>query len=384
MLAARGKLPLNVHGQLVLQPVLRFAPATGMPSISARSSPGRLDSYFEDPEHMLPIVKTHLDALVEDLRLLEILVTGPLGLYSDIKMLRESMPLPGVEDLDRDALRERRTAISGATLDAAGLALASVDSAVSTLDTLAMLSESAGSPLSAEWIQRARRVLGRATDKVAGDSRAATAKLLSGVYVIVDPEVTAGRSTAAVAAAALKGGASTIQLRDKRSDMGAVLERAVDLAEACGTHGAPLIVNDHADVAVLSGATGLHVGQTDLSTSAARRLVPPDRLVGLSTTNLDQALRAQAEGVDYIAIGPVFATDTMGKGGKSPVGTETVRAVKDRVRPPVVAIGGINVTNCSEVFAAGADAVCVASAVTLADDPETACRAIVETAERMG
>jgi thiamine-phosphate pyrophosphorylase len=333
---------------------------------------------------MLPIVKTHLDALVEDLRLLEILVTGPLGLYSDIKMLRESMPLPGVEDLDRDALRERRTAISGATLDAAGLALASVDSAVSTLDTLAMLSESAGSPLSAEWIQRARRVLGRATDKVAGDSRAATAKLLSGVYVIVDPEVTAGRSTAAVAAAALKGGASTIQLRDKRSDMGAVLERAVDLAEACGTHGAPLIVNDHADVAVLSGATGLHVGQTDLSTSAARRLVPPDRLVGLSTTNLDQALRAQAEGVDYIAIGPVFATDTMGKGGKSPVGTETVRAVKDRVRPPVVAIGGINVTNCSEVFAAGADAVCVASAVTLADDPETACRAIVETAERMG
>ena len=166
--------------------------------------------------------------------------------------------------------------------------------------------------------------------------------------------------------------------------MGAVLERAVELAEACGTHGAPLIVNDHADVAVLSGATGLHVGQTDLTTSAARRLVPPDRLIGLSTTNLDQALRAQAEGVDYIAIGPVFATDTMGKGGKSPVGTETVRAVKDRVRPPVVAIGGINVTNCSEVFAAGADAVCVASAVTLADDPEAACRAIVEAAVNVG
>ena len=94
---------------------------------------------------MLPIVKSQLDALVEDLRLLEILVTGPLGLYSDIKMLRESMPLPGVEDLDRDALRERRTAISSATQDAAGLAFATVDSAVSTLDTLAMLSESAGS-----------------------------------------------------------------------------------------------------------------------------------------------------------------------------------------------------------------------------------------------
>lgn len=331
---------------------------------------------------MLPIVKSQLDALVEDLRLLEILVTGPLGLYSDIKMLRESMPLPGVEDLDRDALRERRTAISGATQDAAGLALATVDSAVSTLDTLAMLGESAGSPLSAEWVERARRVLGRATDKVAGDSRAATAKLLSGVYVIVDPEVTAGRSTAAVAAAALKGGASAIQLRDKISDMGAVLERAVELAKACDAHGAPLIVNDHADVAALSGATGLHVGQTDLPTSVARRLVPPDRLIGLSTTNLDQALRAQAEGVDYIAIGPVFPTDSMGKGGKSPVGTETVRAVKDRVRPHVVAIGGINATNCSEVFASGADAVCVASAVTLAADPETACRAIVEAAER--
>ena len=333
---------------------------------------------------MLPIVKSHLEALVEDLRLLEILVTGPLGLYSDIKMLRESMPLPGVEDLDRNALRERRTAISGATQDAAGLALASVDSAVSTLDTLAMLGDSAGSPLSTEWVQRARRVLGRATDKVAGDSRATTAKLLSGVYVIVDPEVTAGRSTAAVAAAALRGGASTIQLRDKRSDMGAVLERAEELVEACGAHRASLIINDNADVAVLSGATGLHVGQTDLPTSAARRLVPPDRLIGRSTTNLDQALRAQAEGVDYIAIGPVFATDTMGKGGKSPIGTETVRAVKDRVRPPVIAIGGIDAANCTEVFAAGADAVCVASAVTLADDPETACRAIAEAAERTG
>ena len=384
MAEARYKLPPDVPGRPARQRMLRFAPATGISGSTARLSPGRLDSYLEGPEHMLPIVKSHLDALVEDLRVLEILVTGPLGLYSDIKMLRESMPLPGVGDLDRNALRERRTAVATATQDAAGLALASVDSAIGALDTLAMLGESAGSPLSAEWVQRARRVLGRATDKVAGDAREATAKRLSGVYVIVDPEVTAGRSTTDVAAAALAGGASTIQLRDKRSGMGAVLERAEELMEACGTHGAPLIVNDHAEVAVLSGATGLHVGQTDLPISAARRLVPADRLIGRSTTNLDQALRAQAEGVDYIAIGPVFATDTMGKGGKSPVGTETVRAVKDRVRSPVVAIGGIDAANCPEVFAAGADAVCVASAVTLADDPGTACRAIVEASERTG
>jgi len=326
---------------------------------------------------MLPIVESHINVLLEDLRLLEILVTGPLGLYSDLKMLRESVPIRGTEDLDRDALRERRTSIVAAVIDVPRLALATIGSTSGTLDTLAQLNESAGSPLAGEWVERARRVLERATEKVAGDVRAAAAKKLSGVYVIVDPDVTGGRSVAQVAEAALKGGASAIQLRDKKSDKGTLVETASAISALCTSSGAIFIVNDDADVAALSAASGLHLGQTDLSTTDARKVVGPGLLIGRSNTDFDQALQSQADGVDYIAIGPVFATDSMGKGGKAPIGTETVGEVKGRVTPPVVAIGGINASNAESVFAAGADAICVASAVTLADDPEAATRALV-------
>jgi thiamine-phosphate pyrophosphorylase len=326
---------------------------------------------------MLPIVESHLNVLLEDLRLLEILVTGPLGLYSDLKMLRESVPIPGTEDLDRDALRERRTSIVAAVIDVPGLALATIGSTAGTLDTLAQLNKSAGSPLTGEWVERAHRVLDRATDKVAGDVRATAAKKLSGVYVIVDPQVTGGRPVTEIAEAALRGGAAAIQLRDKLSDKGAIVETASAISALCASSGAIFIVNDDADVAVLSSASGLHLGQADLSTTDARKVVGPGQLIGRSNTDFDQALQAQADGVDYIAIGPVFATETMGKGSKAPIGTETVREVKGRVTPPVVAIGGINASNAASVFEAGADAICVASAVTLADDPEASTRALV-------
>ena len=328
---------------------------------------------------MLPITGSQLGALIENLRLLEILVTGPLGLHSDIKMLRESMPVPGSEDLDRAALRERRTAIAAATDDLTAAALASIGSAGASLDSLSTL-EGEDPPLPSEWIERARRVLSRAEEKVAGDARAETARRLSGVYVLIDPEVTGGRPVAEVAMAALRGGASAIQLRDKRSDARSILGSAEELREACEAQGSLFIVNDFPDIAVLSGAAGVHLGQDDLPTAAARRLASPRQLIGRSTNTLNEALSAQAEGADYIAVGPVFATDTMGKGSKSAVGTEAVRAVRDRVRPAVVAIGGIGPANIGETLAAGADAVCVASAVTLADDPEAACRALVDSA----
>ena len=333
---------------------------------------------------MLPIVQAHLGSLVEELRLLEILVTAPLGLYSDMKMLRESMPVPGVEDLDRDALRERRTAVAGAIDDVSPLALAIIGSVSGTLDAMAGFNQSAGSPLTDEWVQRARRVLDRATEKVGGDARAAKAEKLTGIYVIVDPEVTAGRPVTEIAEAALSGGASAIQFRDKMSEKGSLLGTATALQAMCDSHGALFFVNDDADVAALTGAAGLHLGQGDLSTGDARRVIGPTQLVGRSSGTLDQAIQAQADGADYIAIGPVFATTTMGKGGKPPIGPETVATVKGRVTPPVVAIGGIDASNVARVFAAGADAVCVASAITMADDPEAATGALVAAAEKAG
>jgi thiamine-phosphate pyrophosphorylase len=224
-------------------------------------------------------------------------------------------------------------------------------------------------------------VLSRAEEKVGADLRAATAVKIRGLYVIVGPDATNGRPIADVATAALKGGAKVLQLRDKTGDKGQVLATAKKLKALCDEHQALFIMNDDADLAVLSDAHGLHVGQGDLPVNGARRLLSPKQLVGRSNNTLEEALQSQADGADYIAIGAVFPTQTMGKAQRKAVGVETVRKAKDVLSPPVVAIGGINASNAAEVARAGADCICVVSAVTMAKDPEAAARLLVSAIE---
>ena len=208
--------------------------------------------------------------------------------------------------------------------------------------------------------------------------RAEVVERVRGIYVIVDPESTRGRPVIEVARASLEGGARVVQLRDKLRDKGPMLETAHELRALCDEYGALFVMNDHADVALVSGAHALHVGQTDLPVESARRVLEPHQLIGNSNGSMDEALRSSEEAVDYIAVGAIYTTTTMGKSGRRALGPEMITWVKSAVGQPVVAIGGINETNIEEVASAGADCACVVSAITFADDPRAATRKLVD------
>ena len=193
---------------------------------------------------------------------------------------------------------------------------------------------------------------------------------IRGLYVIVDPEQTLGRDVVEVARQALEGGASLIQWRDKSRDKGEQLPQLLALHDLCRQHGALLIVNDHADLALVVGADGVHLGQKDLPAAAVRAFVPADFIVGVSTNNVEEARRAQADGASYVAVGALFPTTS--KAVTRPASPERLREVKQAVSVPVVGIGGISEGNIDQVLAAGADAVAVISAVTAAADVRAA------------
>ncbi|MFW6174746.1 MAG: thiamine phosphate synthase [Chloroflexota bacterium] len=210
--------------------------------------------------------------------------------------------------------------------------------------------------------------------------RKSRAERVRGLYVILDPDHTGGRPLLEVARAALRGGASMLQLRDKRSGKRGMLDTARELKGICDEHGALLIVNDHGDVAALSGADGLHVGQNDLPVRDARHILLPHQLIGTSNALLEEALVSDASEADYIAVGAMYETGT--KSDTRPAGLETLRRVRERVKTPIVAIGGIKASNIAPVVQAGADAICVISAVCLAEDPEWAARELVENIQQ--
>lgn len=195
--------------------------------------------------------------------------------------------------------------------------------------------------------------------------------------VITDATLVPGRDHVAVAEAALAGGADMIQLRDKTPDLRRLLPQARRIRAACRAHGALFIVNDRLDLALAAGADGVHVGQDDLPATVARRLLGPDLILGVSTHDLAQAGAAVNAGADYIGFGPMFGTRTK-ETGYTPRGTAMLREIRDTVRVPIVAIGGITLENVGEVIAAGADAPAVISAVAGAPDVAAAARGFQE------
>ena len=195
---------------------------------------------------------------------------------------------------------------------------------------------------------------------------------IHGLYVIIDPDACAGRDPVEVARLALEGGASTVQWRDKRSDKGEQLPQARAVRELCVVSDALFIANDHLDLALAVGADGVHLGQRDLPIASVRPLAPPRFIIGVSTNNAEEARTAQDAGASYVAVGSIFPTGT--KNDTRPANLERLREVKEAVELPVVAIGGIDVSNIDEVLAAGADAVAVISAVCSAEDVRAAAR----------
>ena len=197
-----------------------------------------------------------------------------------------------------------------------------------------------------------------------------------GLYVVLDRSATAGRDLDTVLEAALEGGARIVQLREKTLPSGTLFPLAERLRARCRAAGVPFIVNDRVDLAVAVGADGVHLGQDDLPPAAARALLKPGMILGLSTHSVAQAEAAQTAGADYVAVGSMYPTAT--KPEFQLVGPALVRELRPRIRVPLVAIGGITPENAGDVIAAGADAVAVISAVCGAPDPAAAARRFVE------
>lgn len=200
---------------------------------------------------------------------------------------------------------------------------------------------------------------------VKGDAAMWDLKTALRLYVIPDRRIGAPLSPMEQARFAVEGGATAIQLRDKDADGGELLETACAMATFCRQNGVLFIVNDRLDVALLSGADGVHVGQSDLPVSEVRRLAPPPFIVGASAHTSDEAKKAEADGADYLGVGAVFGTGS--KDDAKVIGLDGVRAVAAVARTPLVAIGGITLENLPDVVRCGVDGVSVISAAVRGD-----------------
>lgn len=198
---------------------------------------------------------------------------------------------------------------------------------------------------------------------------------LAGVrlYVLVTESI-CKRPWLEVAEQALLGGADCLQLREKDLEAGEFLRRAEQLVQLCRRHGALAIINDRPDIAILSRADGVHLGQDDLPADQVRRLAGSEMIVGVSTHEIDQAKQAVLDGADYIGVGPVFRSAT--KPREILPGLDYARQVAASIRIPAVAIAGINARNVGEVLSTGLRAVAVSSAVAGAIDIRAAASEI--------
>ena len=202
----------------------------------------------------------------------------------------------------------------------------------------------------------------------------------SRLYAIVDPLGRGDVDPVALGEKMLAGGARLLQLRWKDAGSGDLVRAARELTNRAAARDALLLVDDRVDAALASGAHGVHLGQDDLPADVARRLVGPDRILGLSTHTREQALAADASEIDYLGFGPIFATTTKAT-GYEPRGLEALAAIRALVRRPIVAIGGIRPESAPKVIAAGADAVAMISPLAGADDPTIAVRAALAVLE---
>ena len=187
------------------------------------------------------------------------------------------------------------------------------------------------------------------------------------LYAILDPEQTRGRPDQRVLAALLEAGVSILQLRVKSLPPVDFLELAKQARAVTRAHHCQLIVNDRVDIALACGADGVHLGQDDLPLSAGRKLMG-QKIIGISTHDLDQARAAERAGADYIGFGPMFGTRTKATGYEAR-GPEMLQQIRRAVTLPIVAIGGITEANVQEVWQAGADSVAIIGDVLQDNDP---------------
>lgn len=205
------------------------------------------------------------------------------------------------------------------------------------------------------------------------------------LYLVTDRSLARGRATADIVREAVAGGASCVQLREKHCGTREFIEEARAVRAVLQGTGVPLIINDRVDVALAAQADGVHLGQQDMTLADARRLVPKNWIIGVSAESVKDAVRAEQEGADYVGASPVFATPTK-TDTSPPLGLNGLAAMCKAVAIPVVAIGGIHLSNASQVMDAGAAGLAVVSAIVSAPDPRVAAaelwRVIVASQQR--
>jgi thiamine-phosphate pyrophosphorylase len=201
------------------------------------------------------------------------------------------------------------------------------------------------------------------------------------LYAVTDRAWTGKQTLYQQVEAALKGGVTCVQLREKALDEAAFLQEARDICALCRRYGVPFIVNDNVDVAVACGADGVHVGQEDMEAGEVRRRVGEDMILGVSVHMVEEARQAVRNGADYLGLGAVFPTGTKTDADVMP--GDMIRAICGAVDVPTVAIGGLNRSNILQLSGSGVDGAALVSAIFGAEDIEGACRELRALAEEM-
>lgn len=196
------------------------------------------------------------------------------------------------------------------------------------------------------------------------------------LYLVTDRTLAGARDFDDLVGRAVRGGCTLVQLREKDASSGKLYERALRLKRVTDYFHVPLIIDDRVDIMLAVDAAGVHLGQSDLPAEAARRLIGPDKILGVSARTVEEAEAAESAGADYLGVGAVFPTAT--KTDAEPVARETLAAICAAVRIPVVAIGGLNAKNIPLLEGSGISGAAVVSAVMGAEDPEEAARKLKE------
>lgn len=195
------------------------------------------------------------------------------------------------------------------------------------------------------------------------------------LYLVTDQESAGNRTIGEVVEAAVRGGVSCVQLREKQLCTRDFIARAIALRALLAPLQIPLVINDRIDVALACGADGVHLGQSDMPVVQARRLLPPEVFIGWSVETMEDVLRSASLPVDYLGVSPIHATPTKTDTADA-WGLDGLRQVRSATALPLVAIGGINAENAHDVLSAGADGLAVVSAICAAPDPCTAAAAL--------
>jgi thiamine-phosphate pyrophosphorylase len=196
-----------------------------------------------------------------------------------------------------------------------------------------------------------------------------------GLYLVTDSGLSGGRPLEKIVRESIEGGVTVVQLREKNAGTIEFLDLALVLRQTTSELCIPLIINDRVDIALACLADGIHLGQEDMPCAVVRRIAGDDMIIGVSVSTADEAIEAEADGADYLGVGPLFSTAT--KPDALPAtGLGVLSSIRRAVRIPMVGIGGISEMNAGDIISAGADGVAVVSAIVASQDPRAAARAI--------